>query len=273
MKYTLLETDRLNYISVVLLNEIINFQHYFPVKLEGEDVYLTDHLDKMLHAGLLNIDNGHFVPTPAGREVLVNFYGRYQEYLKMFDIFSAVDLEAGEFAFQHINNPEMTDEYWFELLADQRFSDVRIAVADFKGINPIEVVFMSYLTEGHFDMGLPRWQHYLTGSEPWNEILEICNTAIDVEYLKADGVLENVITQGSALAIQLVNEYEEMIRAAKAEAEANAPEETEEVTETTTTTEYVEVVEMEDYGVEYWEPYRDPYYVSPLWAVPIILWV
>jgi hypothetical protein len=119
---------------------------------------------------------------------------------------------------------------------------------------------------------LPRWQHFLTGSEPWNDILEICNTAIDIEYLRADGVLENIITQGSALAIQLVKDYEEMIRAAKA-VEAQSVSEEEEIVTETTTTEYVEVVEMADYGYDYWEPYRDPYYVSPLWLVPMVLWI
>ncbi len=43
-KYTLLQKDRENYISLVLLNEIINFQHYFPVKQTGEDVFLTPYL-------------------------------------------------------------------------------------------------------------------------------------------------------------------------------------------------------------------------------------
>jgi hypothetical protein len=279
MKYTLLEIDRQNYISVVLLNESINFQHLFPVKLEGEDVYLGDHLDKMFKAGLLDIQDGYFLPTPAGREVLVRFFARYQEYLKMFDIFSAVDLEKGEFAFEQINNPELSDEYWFEHLSNPRFSDVRIAVAEFKGLNPIEIVFMSLLTEGRFDTGLPRWQHYLTGSEPWNDLVEICNTAIDVEHLKEGGALENIITEGSKLAIDLTIEYEELVRKAKAEQAARIAEyeqgtsEAGAFEEVTETTEVIEVVEMEDYGEGHWEAYRDPRYLSPVWSAPIIIWV
>lgn len=279
MKYTLLENDRLNYICVVLLNETINFQKLFPVKLEGENVYLTDHLDKMLGAGLLEIQEGYFFPTQAGRDILVRFFERYQEYLKMFDIFSAVDLEKGQFAFENINNSELSDEHWFEYLSDKRFSDVRIAVADFKGLNPIEVVFMSLLTEGRFDTQAPRWQSYLTGDEPWNDIVNICNTAIDVDYLREEDVLINIIIEGSKLAIALTAEYEEMVRQAKAEQAANATayeqgtSEAGSFEETVETTQTIEVVEMEDYGVGHWDGYHDPYYLSPIWKQPIIIWV
>jgi hypothetical protein len=44
------------------------------------------------------------------------------------------------------------------------------------------------------------------------------------------------------------------------------------VVEETVTEEYVEVVEMPDYGYEYFDPYYDPYYISPIWLVPILLW-
>jgi hypothetical protein len=233
----------------------------------------------MLGAGLLEIQEGYFFPTQAGRDILVRFFERYQEYLKMFDIFSAVDLEKGQFAFENINNSELSDEHWFEYLSDKRFSDVRIAVADFKGLNPIEVVFMSLLTEGRFDTQAPRWQSYLTGDEPWNDIVNICNTAIDVDYLREEDVLINIIIEGSKLAIALTAEYEEMVRQAKAEQAANATayeqgtSEAGSFEETVETTQTIEVVEMEDYGVGHWDGYHDPYYLSPIWKQPIIIWV
>ena len=255
MKYQFQENKKLKFISLVLLNEIINFQHYFPIAASGEDVFLTPHLQRLLLNGALTTKNGNYIPTDKGRQELVLFYNKYYEFLKMFDVFCAVDLEAGEFAFSKINEPWNDDE-WFEFLDNNRFSDVRVAVADFKGLDPLEIVFMSYLNENRFDCTVDRWQYNLTGDEIWREIEDVCNNAISVDYLKEDGVLEDVIKQGTDIALQLIREAEESL----------TDDEEEEVTE-----EYVDVVELPVYGYSYWEPYYDPYYVSPLWLVPAVL--
>jgi hypothetical protein len=265
MAYELLEKDKDRFISLVLLNEIINQQVYPPVKVTGEDVYLDHHLKVMLSKGLLEVNDGAYVPTPLGRTELETFYAKYSEYLKLFDIFCAVDLQSGTFAFEEINNPAFDDDRWADFLSNDRFSDVRVAVAQFKGIDPIEIVFMSFLTENRFEVGAERWQHNLTGNDVWNEIIDICNTAINKEYLDQDGVLENVVKQGAEIALELLKQAEEA---------DNGDDDTlcwpEEVTEVTE--EYVEVVEMPTYGYDYYDSYYDPYYVSPIWLVPILLW-
>lgn len=265
MKYPVLEKDRFKYISLILLNEIINFQHYFPVKLTGEDVFLDQYLVFMTSKGVLEIKKGEYIPTDKGRKELVDLYAKYYEYLKMFDIYCAVDLEKGEFAFSRINDA-MNDEEWSAFLAEERFSDVRVAVAAFKNLNPTEIVFMAFLNENKFDCTAERWQYNLTGEAVWKEIEEICDSAIDVDYLKANDVIQDVIKQGTEIAMQLIKSAEESIAAEQ--------EQEDEVTETTTTEEYeeyVDVVEMPYYSYNYWDPYYDPYYVSPLWLVPAIL--
>jgi hypothetical protein len=254
MRYNLLERDRINYISLVLLNEIIQFQHYFPKELTGNDIFLSRNLEILEQNGCLRIERGEYVPTDKGREELERLYNKYYEYLKLFDVFCAVDLEKGEFAFKRIND-SMSDDEWYDYLAQERFSDVRVAVADFKGINPMEIVFISFLNENRFDCGLDGWQKALTDMVIWDEIVEVCNTAVDVDYLKQDGVLEDVIKQGTELALELIRLAEEP--------NEEIFEETEEVIE-----EYVEVVRMPVYEYDYWDPYYDPYYVSPLWLVP-----
>lgn len=265
MKYQILEKDKTKYICLVLLNEIIQFQIYFPVNLTGENVFLEYYLKQLANKGLLNIKDGKYIPTENGREELEKLYIKYNEYLKMFDIYCAVDLDKGEFAFSHIGE-NISDDEWFAILDDERFSDVRIAVAEFKGLNPTEIVFMSFLNEERFDCTVDGWQKNLTGDDVWREIEEICNTAVSREYLEADGVLEDVIRQGTKIAMKLIKEAEDSF---------NEPEEEEEIiTETTEEVEeYVEVVEMPEYGYGYWDPYYDPFYVSPIWlAAAIVLW-
>ncbi len=266
-KYPLLVRDRVKYMCLVLLNEIINFQHYFPTKLVGDDTYLGPYLDKMVENGTLTREAGQYVPTEVGRTELETFYAKYYEYLKMFDIYCAVDLERGEFAFARINDESFDDEGWFAYLEEERFSDVRVAVAVFKGLNPNEIVFMSFLNEGRFDVEAPRWQYNLTNENDgiWNEIEEITDTAIDIDYLRENGVLEDVIKQGSEIAMDLIRKADELKRLEEEEYIGDGDIIVE-------TTEYVEIVEMPDYEYDYWDPYYDPYYVSPIWLLPVLLW-
>jgi len=268
MKYQILEKDKSKYICLVLLNEIIQFQVYFQTKLTGEDVFLEHYLNLLKDNGLLTIKDSKYIPTDKGREELEKFYAKYYEYLKMFDIYCAVDLEKGEFAFSRIGE-DMTDDQWFAILAEERFTDTRVAVADFKGLNPTEIVFMSFLNEDRFDCTVDGWQKNLTSDDVWREIEEICNTAVSKEYLEEGGVLEDVIKQGTEIAMKLIKEAEDSLNAPEEETETV----TEEVIEETTTEEYVDVVEMPVYGYGYWDPYYDPYYVSPIWlAAAIIIW-
>lgn len=275
-KYPLSVRDRVKYMCIVLLQEIINFQTYFPTKLVGEDTYLGPYLDQMVANGTLERQAGEYIPTEIGRTELQNFYNKYYEYLKIFDIFCAVDLEAGEFAFSRIHDESFDDASWLDYLEQERFSDVRVAVADFKGLDPNEIVFMSFLTEGRFESvdqdgnTIPRWQYNLTNENDgiWNEIEEITNSAIDVDYLRQDGVLEDVIRQGSEIAMNLIRKADELNRENMQEPHEDE-EEYEEIIETTT---YVDVVEMPYYDYDYWDPYYDPYYVSPIWLLPVLLW-
>ena len=262
MRYNLLEKDRVGYISLVILNEIIQFQHYFPVNLTGDDIFLSRNLEILRDNGLLSVKNGEYIPTEKGRNELVSFYNKYYEFVKLFDIFCAVDLERGEFAFSSINNG-WYDEDWYGFINNERFSDVRVAVAEFKGIHPIEVVFMSFLNENRFNCGEIGWQKNLTDDGIWNEIVGICNSAIDIDYLTQDNVLKNVISEGTKIALDLIKLAEESQDEMVSEEEII--EETEEIVE------YVDVVEMPTYGYSYWEPYYDPYYISPFWLVPLVL--
>jgi hypothetical protein len=118
------------------------------------------------------------------------------------------------------------------------------------------------LNENRFDCTVPRWQYFLTGHEIWNEIVEICNSAISLDYLKSEGVIENIVQEGSVLALDLIKQAEE------AEQDEVIIEET--VTEEIE--EYVDVVDMPTYGYSYWEPYYDPFYISPIWLVPVLIW-
>ena len=267
-KFVLNQDTKFRYITIVLLNQIINFDKKFPVLLTGDDFILLDYINYMFAHDLIKIDevNKCYIASEKGRDYLVNFYAKFSEYLKVFDVYCAVDLQKGEFAFSRMNDSEFeNDESWNRFLSEDRFSDVRIAVAEFKKVDPIEIVFMSFVNEGKFEVDKDGWQKLLTEDEIWFDMIEICNTAVSCEYLSKDGVMENVINQGSKLMLELIKKDE----TPNGEEQEGEGEDTTTETITETTTEYVD---MPYYSYDYYQPYYyDPFYISPIWLVPFIL--
>ena len=268
MKYELDQKKKLTYEATVLINQMINYQQYFPVKLTGDDIFLEEPIKHMLEKGMIEIQStllkkAQYIPTAKGREYLKNFMEKYYEYLKMFDIFCAVDLAKGEFAFAKMFS-DMSDEEYNNHLNDPRFSDVRVAVAEFKGLDPTEIVFMSYLNEGKFEVSEPKWQYKLTGDDIWNEINNVCNIALKLDYLKENDVIQDVIKKGAGLMIDLLKQEQER------DAELAGQDEVVEETITEEVEEYVDVVDMPYYAYDYWDPYYDPYYISPIWLAPVL---
>nr|MBL0716498.1 hypothetical protein [Desulfobacterales bacterium] len=182
---------------------------------------------------------------------------RYSEFLKIFDIYCAVDLGEGTFAFEEYFN--ITDvKQWNKYLNDERWEDLRVAVAIYKKLNPVEIVFMSFLQEEQFGNRGEGWEFDLLLGSIWDDILKVCNTALsapDLAYQDEDGslvdgnmVLEDVIIQGAELNLALHKQEQKL---------------------------HQELQEKENddgYGVneietEVYEYYCQPMYISPLWAL------
>lgn len=262
------------FISVLLINEMITNKRYFPIMMDSDNLPLSEIFIDLMSKGIVRIDSRNYVPTEKAREILKSFLARYSEYLKLFDIFCAVDLEKGEFAFSSIY--DMDQDFFQEFLKQNRWEDLRIAVAQFKGIDPKEQVFMSFIQEGRFDLTKSLWQYDLISGEIWDDIEKICNSALTKDQMEKsandiglENVLEDVIKKGTEIAIELIKKGIELDAEDAKLAESQV--EQEEYQETTTT--YVDEVYMEDYnhGVEYYEPYYDPYYISPIWLALILI--
>src|ERR1041385_2713770 len=156
-------------------------------------------------------------------------------------IFFLFYLEKGEFAFASYFDFD-SDDAWADFTNDERFDDLRIAVAMFKKVDPAEIVFMSFINENRFDTTSAGWQMDLVSDNSWKEIEDICNTAIKPDEVGEDAMLD-MISQGSELMIKLLEEEKEQ------EQNNNTGDGTETI--------------VEEETVEYYQPYYDPYYVSP----------
>ncbi|HVW98584.1 MAG TPA: hypothetical protein VHA56_21635 [Mucilaginibacter sp.] len=241
--------DKKTYRAIILLNEMINGTHRFQTVANGDDSVLEPLFIELMAKGYIQISGAFYDVTDSGRKVFDTFMKRYTEFLKVYDIFSFVDLDRGEFAFARYFDFD-TDEAWFDFTNDERFEDLRIAVAIFKKINPAEIVFMSFINENRFDTASPGWQIDLVSDNEWNEIEEICATAIKPEELGNDAMTD-MISQGAELMIQLMEEEENQNNNGN-----NA---------------YDEEVIVEE-TIPYYQPYYDPYYISPVWMLPLFLW-
>ena len=236
--------------AIILLNEMVNGTHKFQTIANGDDSVLEPLFIELMSKGYVQTSGMYYQITAKGQDVFDTFMKRYTEYLKVYDIFSYVDLEKGEFAFARYFD-FTTDEAWADFASDERFDDLRIAVALFKKVDPAEIVFMSFINENRFDTSSAGWQMDLASDNNWNEIEEICKTAIKPEDVGEDAMVD-MIGQGSELMIKLLQQENERNQQ---NVDYNGGD---------------TIVEEET--VSYYEPYYDPYYISPIWLVPLFLW-
>ncbi len=254
--YRVTDDQKKEYASGVLLDLLINKKHKYSVLLDGPDRDLESLFVYMMAKEYLDVDkSNNYIPTPCGFKKLDNLHKRYEEYLAHFDIYSAVDLEQGNFAFEHIF--EMNDDEWDSYINRDNFVDLRIAVAWFKKMDPTDIVFLSFLKEGQFETGKANWQFDLLSGLIWNQIEEIIDTAIQIEELgyqsetetiTGEAVIEDAIRQGAQLNARLHAKEERLKRESR-----EFPNDFSD--------------SGQDHEVTNYESYYNPHYISPIWFI------
>jgi hypothetical protein len=258
-KYSITEEKKKEFAGVYLLEYMINTPYSPPIFLQGNDQDLETILEWLMAKGLIEIKEDKYIPTEKGRKHLKKFMARYSEYLTVFDIFCAVDLEAGEFAFDAWEEFE-TDEEFDDYLNDNRWDDLRVAVADYKEMDPVEIVFMSFISEHRFGRNESGWQFDLLLGSVWDEILFICDNSLQWEELgyedeqgevPAESVIEDIITQGTEIMLDLLGERE--------------PQEINGKSTIVDAVYYVDEVDPPEFDEDHYQKYMDPKYKSKNW--------
>ncbi len=272
-RYALSPEQQNGFSITLLLYEIAMGVNKFSLPLSPTQLCLKNLLGKMRNQDLIEFPTLKGCRlTPKGKEHLEKkFLAPFSEYRLLYYPFCAVDTERGEFAFSSFDN--MNDDEWKEFLKNERWEDLRVAVVEYKKIkcdtpcpnlDPLAMVFMALLDEGRFKTDEPGWEESLASGEIFNEIVRICNKSLSWEELGTKDVIEDIITQGTAIVAAFRQKEDEQNAAA-------AAQNTEE-TITTTTTETIveeEIIEVPYYTTSYYDPYFiDPFYVSPVWVDP-----
>lgn len=210
--YSVTEVQKNQFAGIYLLEYMINAPRLFGLMLERGEEDLEPILEWLLVRDLIQIkDEERYAPTKKGIDALKRFMKRYSDFLTFFDVFCAVDLEEGSFAFADYFEYEDKSE-WLAYLNQDNWEDLRVAVAAYKGIDPVEIVFMSFINEGRFGRSETGWEFDLLLGTVWDEILEICNTALQVEQLgwendeetvSGEAVIQDAINEGLGLIEEL----------------------------------------------------------------------
>ena len=273
MKYSISKDQKSYYASVLLLENMINFGDKFKILLDGDDKLLEDTFAYMMSKKWLDINSDSYIPTEKGREVLTNYKERLVEFRSLYKYFSAVDTGEGEFGYSSYFDFD-TDGEFKAHIDDERFEDLRVAVCEFKKINPLDIIFMEMVSGGEFDTAEENWQFNLISGLIWDDIEEIANTNLSVEDLTeyddddeitstGEEIVEIILKQGTDLCKELAKEQ------ARLDEEENDNEEEDEneyEEEETVVEETIEYIEDPYYELDYWDSYYDPYYVSPCWG-------
>ena len=208
-RYLISEKQRYQFAGLFVLDTIDKQKEDFFVDLPADQKILEPVFKWLLSQQYVDISSDHkYKIVPKGQDILSGFQKRFRCFLRDSDIYCAVDLEAGEFAFEFSGNFQ-DQESWEEFLEEERWEDLRVAVAEHQGQDITEIIFMDFVNEGYFgkdEHGL--WSHDRLLGGVWSEIEDIGNNSLHTESLGyEDGgelisgteVIEDIIRQGSDL--------------------------------------------------------------------------
>ena len=175
---------------------------------ETDDEGLESLLNFMESRGTLTVEeDNYYKATDKGHEVYQDLVKQLEAYVTHFEVYAYVDLEQGIFG-----DPES------DLLEGDKWYDLRVAVAEFKGIDPYRVVFLAMLSAETFYEN-PDWKFDLSMGTLFQEMKQIVLEQLHVDdlgYSDSEGkvsgeeVIRDIIEQGSELVAQKKSREQEI---------------------------------------------------------------
>ena len=175
---------------------------------ETDDEGLESLLNFMESRGTLTVEeDNYYKATDKGHEVYQDLVKQLEAYVTHFEVYAYVDLEQGIFG-----DPET------DLLEGEKWSDLRVAVAEHKGIDPYRVVFLAMLSAETFYEN-PDWKFDLSMGTLFQEMKQIVLEQLHVDdlgYSDSEGkvsgeeVIRDIIEQGSELVAKRKSRKQEI---------------------------------------------------------------
>jgi len=210
------EDRRKLFTGTLLLGQMAETGQEFDALLLDGAGPLESVLTWLLTRELVEFSEKNFYQVSSlGHATAAAFQKRYQKILQYFEVFSAVDLGEGEFAFASFENFQYENQ-WLQFLHDDRWEDLRLPVAEYLGGDSAEMVFIHFMKEGRFDFQQAGWEIALTAGEFWPELENVLETRLrvdDLAYEDVSGteVLADVVEQGFLLVRELSDQAPEVM--------------------------------------------------------------
>ena len=174
---------------------------------ETDDEGLESLLNFMESRGTLTVEeDNYYKATDKGHEVYQDLIKQLEAYVHHFEVYAYVNLEQGIFG-----DPET------DLLEGDKWTDLRIAVAEHKGIDPYRVVFLAMLSAEAFYENRD-WKFDLSMGSLFQEMKQIVLEQLHVDdlgYSDSEGevsgeeVIRDIIEQGSELVAKRTSRKQE----------------------------------------------------------------
>ena len=179
------------------MEEVNSRRFHLSLASKDED-QLEPTLKEMEKQGWIEVgEDDYYITNDKGLEIYQKLTEQQESYVSHFDIYAYVDLQEGVFA-----DPQS------DLLEGDRWSDLRVAVAEYKGSDPYRVVFLSMLADGvwfenpdwRFDLGMGTLLDNLESLVMDQLSLDELGYEDDQGMVEGEEVIADVIEQGTALA-------------------------------------------------------------------------
>lgn len=162
--------------------------------------------------------------TEQGAKIIDDFTKRYLDFVRYYDVYAHVDFEEGSFAMSKMKKKLLKDngeKKWKKYLEQQHWEDFRVPVAIYKGIDPREFIFFSFLNEGKY---IPdpsdkehKWAESFYVGTIWEDMYEVLETAprwedLQIDDVPAEDVIENIILDGAEVLQKLDKKLKQFIQ-------------------------------------------------------------
>jgi len=226
--WELTDEQKLSYQSLYVLYLMVEGKVVFPNFLSGKLKYAQEAINFLESKKLIKqsekITKGKKVlgvkvkksevdwvyePTKTGKELVNRYRRQYRDFLSFYDVYGHVDPTAGEFAlslYWKILKRDDGKKAWKTYKKHPRWVDYRVPVAVYKGLDPREYIFFSFVEEGRY---VPteedtdhQWAEDLFMEEMWHELYVVLDSAPKWEEqgdeeTSSEEIMQNIITAGA----------------------------------------------------------------------------
>lgn len=265
--------------SLYILFEIVERDKVWNALLVDSDKLLEEYLTWLHAKKYIELDpDGNYISTDKGIKVIENFNDRDSDFIRRYDIFCAVDTDEGSFAFSEMMN--LDDNEWSDYLMGDQWVDLRTVVCELHQIDPVEMMFISFIRDEILNTEEDGWQFDLCMGSIFNDMEDIINSMFTISDFAVCDDNGDIVLSGEDHIKRYLEVSNQVMKDITLKREAladhfddgliNNSEEDDQYEEMTTTT-YVVEEELNDDWFYYDEMYSDVYYVNPCWSTPIYI--